>query len=221
MFKQVFVLCVFVFVLGGCIYNDEPMPEIMHDYGLGSEIINPSIVKPSQSKTVAYGDIPSQWFPPSRLENKSRWQGIIIHHSASSYGSASHEHKYHRSIGFDGLGYHFVINNGILKNGYGRPDGFVEVGYRWRGQKNGAHCRPDDDRGNYWNKHTIGVCLVGNFDKTYPSRRQWQSLVKLVRFLQQRYNIPTSQIKGHREIKPTDCPGKNFSMSRLKAALSR
>ncbi len=221
MFKQIFVLGVFVFILGGCIYNDEPMPEIMHDYGLGSEIIRPSIVKPSQSGTVAYGNVPGQWFPPSHLEDRSRWHGIVIHHSESYYGSAAHIDKYHKSKGWDGLGYHFVINNGVYKNGYGRPDGFVEVGYRWRGQKDGAHCRSNGDRGNYWNKHTIGVCLVGDFDKTYPSKRQRQSLVKLVRFLQQRYNIPASQIKEHREIKPTDCPGKNFSLPWLKAAVSR
>ena len=221
MFAQLSVLSALLFILAGCVYNDEPTPEIMHDYGLIPKIIYPAIVAPPPTKTVDYSNIPARWFPTAYLENKSRWQGIVIHHSANSYGSASHEHKYHKSKGWDGLGYHFVINNGIYKNGYGRPDGVVEVGYRWRGQKDGAHCRPNGDRGNYWNKHTIGICLVGDFEKTHPSRRQRRALVKLVKFLQQRYNIPTTKIKAHNEIKPTACPGKKFSTSGLKAALNR
>jgi hypothetical protein len=221
MFRQAFILCACLFVLGGCIYNDEPTPEIVHDYTHSSRVIKPSIRNPSQNRTIIYGNVPDEWFPPAYLEARNRWQGIIIHHSAVSYGSADHEHKYHKLVGWDGLGYHFVINNGVLKNGFGRPDGLVEVGYRWRGQKDGAHCRTNGDKGNYWNKHTVGICLVGNFEQTYPTRRQRQSLIKLVRFLQQRYNVPTNQIRGHRDIEPTACPGKNFSMSRLKAAFSR
>ena len=118
------------------------------------------------------------------------------------------------------LGYHFVINNGVYKNGYGKADGLVDVCFRWRQQKTGSHCRPSGDWSNYWNEHTIGICLIGNFEKTRPTERQWQSLVKLVRFLQKRYNIPTSQIKGHRDVKPTKCPGRYFSFGELRRRLA-
>lgn len=219
--RQVLIFSICLFVLSGCVYDDEPMPRIVHDYMLSSKIVKPSSVKPFESAAVDYGDVPGQWFPPSRLENKSRWQGIIIHHSESFYGSAAHIDKYHKSRGWDGLGYHFVINNGVFKNGYGERDGVVEVGYRWRGQKTGAHCKVNGDHSNYWNRHTIGICLIGDFEQTLPTKRQWQSLIKLVRFLQQRYNIPANKICGHRDIEPTACPGKNFSMPGLKAALAR
>ena len=162
---------------------------------------------------------PTGWIPPGHLEDKKRWRGIVIHHSAVAYGDAAHENKYHKSLGWDGLGYHFVINNGVYENGYGKRDGLVEVGYRWRNQKTGSHCRPNGDHSNYWNKHTIGICLIGNFEKTRPTGRQMKSLVELVRFLQKRYNIPKSRIKGHGDIKATKCPGRNFSMAKFKRML--
>lgn len=226
MFRRILIncSCLFVFsgclfVLSGCIYNDEPMPKIAQVYPPESKIIKPSL--PPKKSTDVYGGIPAAWFPPSYLENKNRWQGIIIHHSGVSHGCAAHEDKHHKSIGWDGLGYHFVINNGVYKNGYGKPDGLVEVGYRWRQQKTGSHCRPRGDRSNYWNKHTIGICLIGDFEKTRPTERQWQSLVRLLHFLQRRYNIPTSQIKGHRDVKPTKCPGRYFSFGELRRRLAR
>lgn len=219
MFRKVFIAFGFyscVFALSGCIYDDEPMPEIT--YTAAPEIVLPPVTSVEKPANI-YENIPADWFPPTYLENKKRWHGIVIHHSAILYGCAAQEDKYHKSMGWDGLGYHFVINNGIFKNSYGRADGLVEVGYRWRRQETGAHCRPDGDHSNYWNKHTVGICLIGNFNKTRPTERQWHSLVKLVRFLQKRYDIPTSQIRGHRDIGPTDCPGKYFSFAELRRRL--
>ena len=216
------LLLAFLSVLAGCIYNDEPMPQVVRDY-TRSQVIRPPVVTPPRAaapKRIT-GGVPRDWIPPSRLENKKRWEGIVIHHSAAAYGCAAHEDKSHKSRGWDGLGYHFVINNGVFRNGCGRPDGFVEVSYRWRGQKTGSHCRVKGDWSNYWNEHTIGICLIGNFNKTRPTERQWRSLVRLVRFLQNRYNIPTSRIKGHRDIKPTDCPGKNFSFAEFRRRLAK
>ncbi len=163
--------------------------------------------------------IPAAWSPPAYLENKARWKGIIIHHSDASYGSAAHEDKVHRLNGWGGLGYNFIINNGIFNKGYGEVDGLVEVGDRWRQQKTGAHCRPKGDRTNYWNEHTIGICLIGDFEKNRPTQKQMRSLVKLVRFLKDRYNIPLSKIQSHRDIKPTKCPGRYFPMAKFKQML--
>jgi len=219
MFSKAFIFCTCLFVLSGCVYNDEPMPKIVHTPT--ARVVLPPVTRPPVHSMRAGEDVPTNWIPPSYLEDKQRWHGIIIHHSGVDYGCAKHEDKYHKSLGWNGLGYHFVINNGVYKNGYGKPDGLVEVGYRWRQQIKGSHCRPDNDRSNYWNKHTVGICLIGNFNKTRPTEPQWRSLIRLVRFLQKRYNIPTSQIKGHRDIKPTDCPGKYFSFAEFMRRLAR
>ncbi len=172
------------------------------------------IAKPSYS-----GNIPSAWIPPARLEIPGRWQAIVIHHSAEDFGDARSYNLAHKERGWDGLGYDFVIDNGNNKDG--KPDGCVEVGYRWRQQLVGAHCRARPDDNNYWNKHSIGICLVGNFQKHPPTEAQWRSLVKLIHFLQRRYHIPTSKIVGHRDIKPTACPGKYFSFAELRRRLAR
>lgn len=198
----------------GCVYNDEPLPGIVHDYKKDAKL--PSFSTAAVSDNI---NVPAGWLPPQKLENKNRWRGIVIHHSATGFGNVAYIDKLHKINGWDGMGYHFVINNGVFKKGYGKGDGVVEVGYRWRQQKNGAHCRSDGDRRNSYNKHTIGICLIGNFEKSYPTQRQKRSLVRLVRFLQKRYNIPSSQIKVHSQIKATDCPGKYFSLSTLKSQL--
>jgi len=157
---------------------------------------------------------PYQWLPMRNYEDFNRWKGIIIHHSAGDFGDAATFDREHKEQGWDGLGYHFVINNG--KNTRNIRDGVVQVGQRWQQQTTGAHCRVDPSDSNYWNEHTIGICLVGNFENHRPTEAQWQSLVKLVRFLLQRYHIPVDKIKCHRDIKPTECPGKNFSLNELK-----
>ena len=181
-------------------------------------VVIPPRPKPLPLPRSQYG-IPANWVPPSHLEKKGRWQGILIHHSASPYGSAAHEDIVHKANGWDGLGYQFVINNGVYKKGFGRPNGLVEVGYRWSWQKVGSHCRPNGNRDNYWNKHTIGICLIGNFEYDKPTSSQMNSLIKLTRFLMERYNIPKSKIKGHGDIKPTKCPGRNFPMKKFKQIL--
>lgn len=216
MFIRFFVCICVLLVLSACVYNDAPMPVITDV--LAPEIYTPSpALKIPVTKAVSFE---AGWVPPRYLDQRGRWRGIIIHHSASSYGCAAHEDKTHKDNGWGGLGYHFVINNGVYRHGYGKADGFVEVGYRWRQQAAGSHCRPKDDKSNYWNERTIGICLIGNFEITRPTERQWRALVKLIRFLQNRYNIPTNEIKGHRDVKPTKCPGKNFSFDQLRRRLS-
>ena len=161
--------------------------------------------------------VPTLWIPPKALVRPGRWQGIVIHHTATDSGSADWLDGIHKNgNGWDGLGYDFVIDNGC-----GQTDGKIEVGYRWRQQLTGAHCRPKKCYDNYWNEHTIGVCLVGNFEKTRPTQAQYDSLANLMCFLQNEYNIPMNKIIGHRDAEgaQTLCPGKNFSWWELRRRL--
>ncbi len=149
------------------------------------------------------------WLPAAKSD---RWKCIVIHHSASDVGGAARYDRAHRDRGWDGLGYHFVIGNGS-----DTADGKVEIGFRWPGQIQGAHCKTPD---HFYNDHGIGICLVGNFDDHPPTRLQMQTLARLVRFLCAEFNIPKSNILTHGGVTgKTDCPGKQFDLDQLKRLL--
>lgn len=87
-----------------------------------------------------------------------RVHGIVVHCSASTFGDAQMIAAWHKERGFDTIGYHGVILNGVLRpqDGYQELlDGAVEPGRPHNVQ--GAHCRA---RG--MNALTLGVCLIGH-----------------------------------------------------------
>jgi hypothetical protein len=153
------------------------------------------------------GGIPSSWYPKVRERD---WSEIVIHHSASTKGSAAAFTNAHRARGWTTLGYDFVIGNGS-----GTPDGLIEVGPRWKQQQVGAHCKT---KGAFYNKHGVGICLVGNFDQQYPSAKQMASLRKLVQFVSKRYGITSKHVFGHGEVPGTStrCPGAHMPMDQVR-----
>jgi hypothetical protein len=167
----------------------------------------PKVVRKHVRRTWQDGE--PGWVPPGGISK--RWACIVIHHSATGTGCAGEFHHAHLQRGWDELGYHFVIGNGT-----GSGNGQIEVGSRWYKQKHGAHCRT---AGNYHNEHGIGICLVGNFEKGYPSAEQLASLNKLVRFLMTRCNIHPGRVIGHREAPGTrtKCPGRHLSIAQVRA----
>lgn len=203
------------FWLGGCGTDEQLRPEIVYDYNLyppGSWESSASAI--GQQKTEDYSNIPASWIPAGYLEKK--WTAIVLHHSGTKSGNVAKFDKQHKEENhWEGIGYDFVIGNGIDSG-----DGEVEVTFRWRRQMVGAHCHTGAS--NWANKEAVGICLVGNFNHTEPQPRQMQSLVKLVRFLQKRYDIPTSRIYVHKMTpgaRITDCPGSKFPMALLKQML--
>lgn len=137
-----------------------------------------------------------------QARNPRPWRYIVIHHSATSSGSAASFDIIHRRRGWDELGYHFVIDNGR-----GGPDGRVEVGSRWKSQKHGAHCGGTPD--NEYNELGIGICLVGDFTGHMPSEAQLASLRELTFYLMRTYRIPPENVIGHYQapLAHTACPG--------------
>lgn len=142
--------------------------------------------------------------PVIPLYQTNKWSYIVIHHTATDMGNASLINKAHHQRGFwDGLGYHFLIDNGTL----GKLDGQIEISPRWIKQKDGAHCNAAG-----MNQKGIGIALVGNFSQDRVSGQQLDSLVFLVKTLMQYYRIPVQNVLGHRNVpgKQTECPGKYF-----------
>lgn len=133
-----------------------------------------------------------------------RWSYIVSHHSAIDRGNAEIYGNYHKRRGMkNGLAYHFVIGNGKDSG-----DGQVEIGPRWLEQLDGGHVHTDEI-----NKIGIGICLVGNFEKTYPTRRQLAALYELIDYLSGIVGTRKITYAVHKEIdgpKHTVCPGRNF-----------
>ena len=206
-------IALFLFIMAGCAYEAEPVAEIVPGP-------HPSPLPVRRRATQRHKEIPPpkvkvppEWVAPSRIEKK--WSAIIIHHSATPNGNAAIFDRWHREgYNWDGVGYDFVIGNGTDSG-----DGQVEVTFRWREQRTGAHCKTPE---NWANEEGVGICLVGDFNYTSPTAGQMQSLVKLVGFLRRRYGISESRIYGHKDTpgaRVTDCPGNNFPMRRLKSML--
>lgn len=171
----------------------------------------PPVAPPPLVHQYAYaGNVPKDWIPLAGYHRD--WYYIVIHHSATPAGSMREFDREHKEKGWDECGYDFVIGNGT-----GSGNGQIEVGPRWPIQKYGAHAKTPDER---YNEHGIGICLVGNFDVDHPTAAQMASLKRLVIYLMHTYNIPLKNVLGHRDTKPTDCPGRNLSIAALRQAIA-
>lgn len=163
---------------------------------------------PVRNPSAAGGD--AAW----RVPLKRTWKGILVHHSATEAGNMALLDKHHKEAnGWLGIGYDFLIDNGN-----GAADGLVETTFRWKQQIQGAHAGPGLHE---YNDHWIGVCLVGNFNDGRPTRAQMKSLVRLVRFLQEYCGIPEENIRVHRDIRDTECPGRKFPLQELRRDFPR
>ena len=146
---------------------------------------------------------------------RRRWQFIVVHNSGTRQGNARVFDYYHRHVRRmrNGLAYQFVIGNGTSTG-----NGQIEVGDRWRRQINGGHVHSD-----YLNNISLGICLVGDFNRDQPTRAQLESCEELIRYLRQRCGKIENHfaiVRPHREMNPprwpTDCPGDAFPYSWFK-----
>lgn len=159
------------------------------------------------------------WIPPGGFR-PGRWQAIVVHHAATDVATPQSMHRSHLSRGWEnGLGYHFVIGNGV-----NYPDARVYVGPRWTAQLPGAHCKTGAGRffgryraGGFFNDYGIGICLIGNFEEGRPTAGQMAALRTLIAFLCQRTGIRADEVYGHREVThKTQCPGRYLNMDAVR-----
>jgi len=145
---------------------------------------------------------------------RGRWKYIIVHNSGTREGNARVFDIYHFRVRHmvNGLAYHFVIGDG-----HGSGDGQIEIGHRWTAQLNGGHVASD-----YLNDISLGICLVGDFNRDVPTKAQIGALEELISYLRDRVGKTQGRraiIYAHKEInpRPTDCPGERFPYSWLHA----
>ena len=140
---------------------------------------------------------------------------IVIHCSATEFGNKSLFKRWHKKLGWDDVGYHFVITNAYPKKKfwYKKTPDFSFDGHIEKGRPvevKGAHVR-------FHNDNTIGICLVG--DRIFTAK-QFDSLKKLVKRLTSEYRI--KYIRGHYEYDTAQEQGKtcpNIDMDHLRKIL--
>lgn len=132
-----------------------------------------------------------------KLKLREITRRIVIHHTATDYDvSAVSVHNWHINQGWSGIGYHYLI----------RTDGSIERG---RNENTiGAHAGPEG------NGDSIGIALVGNFEKVAPNINQIDALVTLIINIESRYG--ELSIVGHKDINNTACPGAKFPLIGVK-----
>jgi len=129
-----------------------------------------------------------------------RIKGIIVHHSAGPDAWTYEDiDRVHWARGFEGCGYHFIVE----------ASGRIRMGRRL--DLMGAHA-------SRHNEGTIGVCFIGSFEGglSVPDA-QWAAGVSLVRDLCRQFEIGAADVLGHKETKATACPG--FEPEAFRAAL--
>ena len=135
---------------------------------------------------------------------------IIIHCSDSDFGSASVIDEWHKARGWDGIGYHYVITNGVqesCRKYKGSDDGIIQDGRNV--EKQGAHVRGH-------NSDSIGVCLIGKHH--FTGKQMFYALPALLNFLFNTYKLDSDNIFGHNEFNPEKtCP--NFNVNDLRNLL--
>jgi hypothetical protein len=153
-------------------------------------------------------------FQTRRPVEAGKWQAIVIHHSGSLYGTPASIEAEHRAMNLDGLGFHFVIGNGA-----GLSDGEVHVGYRWMDQLPGAHVA--GAKGDWYNRNSIGICVVGDGRRKGFTPEQISRLSQLVSSLCDRLNIPTDHVYLHSDVAQVEDPGRFFPEAAFREQLAR
>jgi len=158
-----------------------------------------------------------------------KWQHIIIHHSASIDGDVNDWEvikKFHTSWRFKDE----IITAERARQL--RMDGIMGVVAPWKDI--GYHAGVEYENGMYVFKegrslnmdgaHTqsmndvaLGICIVGNFDRTPPCHLQYDMAAQLCRAYIKRFGIFINNIHPHHEFATyKTCPGLSFNLNTLK-----
>ena len=131
------------------------------------------------------------------LTKRTKTEMIVLHHAAAKSCSPQDIHSWHINRGWSGVGYHFIVR----KDGQiyrGRPENMV-----------GAHAT------NY-NSKSIGICFEGDYTVESMPKAQLEAGKELVAYLKDKYKI--TNIKAHRDLMATSCPGQNFPFDEIANA---
>lgn len=119
---------------------------------------------------------------------------LVLHCSDSAFGDVPTIDRWHREKKWNGIGYHYVIENGW---GAGlKPQ-------HWNASRDGAVARGRLEaqigaHAEGWNTGSLGICLIGKGGIYTP--KQLESLFVLLKALCARYALIENDLFGHYEI---------------------
>ena len=131
-----------------------------------------------------------------------RPEAVVVHHSwlptqgsyyrtggAESVAGIQRFHMDDDDRGWNDVGYHYLIG----------PDGNVFAGRP--PEAVGAHAVPNTGK--------VGICVIGNYDPEGDpvTPESWRALEDLVTYLANRFDIPMTELYGHRSFSHKTCPG--------------
>ncbi len=140
---------------------------------------------------------------------------LIIHHAymtdLKDGQSTDRIKRYHTKVnGWDNIGYHYVLE-------YDKKKVLVQKGRLESAQ--GAHALK-------FNTKSLGICVVGNYDREELESDKFDTLVALCIHLCQFAHVAPDNIIGHRDtyiIRGVDveksCPGTLFPMNELRESV--
>lgn len=154
--------------------------------------------------------------PSSQSEKlNSQPHYIVVHHMASTNDVAEDEaaakdiayrvQGWHMDgNGWNDSGQQFSVSRGghIMEGRQGSLDAIKDGGYFMRGIHAGKPA----------NSESIGIENEGTFSEVEPPETLIGGLTELVCYIATQYNIPASQVYGHRDFMNTDCPGTQLYM---------
>ncbi|MEU9087805.1 peptidoglycan recognition family protein [Streptomyces sp. NPDC048357] len=142
----------------------------------------------------------------------NRPERIIVHHTATAnvtdysrqraFALARAIQTYHMDAqGWIDTGQHFTISRGafVLE---GRHNSLTELRTGTR-QVRAAHCIGQ-------NTISIGIENEGTYTSQAPPAAQFAMLTDLCAHICDQYNLPASEIYGHRDFNATSCPGDHL-----------
>lgn len=147
----------------------------------------------------------------SKLTPLKKVDMIILHHTAHKTADIHAVYNYHRSRTYTnssgktsnwaGIGYNYFIT----------LDGII---YEARGLNVGAQT-------SGYNNRSIGIAFQGDFQQQQMTEVQLNAGAALCSKLLQDYSLTEKDIKRHKDLAATACPGKNFRYSELKEMLTQ
>lgn len=133
---------------------------------------------------------------PSKLD-LNKVNTLFLHHTSNNNGIKIDTDYQVDHNGYYGLGYNFYYDHDI------------DTLYVARGlEYEGAHTRG-------FNNH-LGLAIKGNYDKESMSNEKIEKIENVIKYIFEL--VPTlTQIKGHKEVYNTSCPGSKFPLTHFKS----